>query len=162
MANWCFNTVEFIGEHSQFEQLEKLFRGMKKKEEQVGKGQMPAFVKSSEGYFFECCWEGGILYYNTRWSPNTDNLKKVADHYGVGFTLSYSETGNLIYGEASYLNGVLSDVNLDSGDFDLYEFDDDKNTYCFEGESYESSEEILETLLKRKKAITILTGANQQ
>jgi hypothetical protein len=160
MANWCFNTVEFIGEHSQFEQLEKLFNKMKKKEEKERKGQLPDFVHSDDGYFFECSWEGGILYYNTRWAPNTDNLKKTADHFGVGFTLSYAETGNLVYGEASYKDGILTDVCLDNEDFDLYEFDEEQDTYLFEGNHYESSDEIMKILLQRKKAISALTSSN--
>lgn len=38
MANWCSNRVEFIGEHSQFEQLASMFRAMAADEKRQGAG----------------------------------------------------------------------------------------------------------------------------
>jgi hypothetical protein len=158
MANWCSNTVEFIGEHSQFEQLRELFEAMAGKEKKERKGQLPDFVKNEAGFLFETRWEDGILYYETKWSPNIQTMIKVADHFKVGFRHSYSEPGNMVFGEASYTEGRLIDIFLDDDDYRLYSFNEDTDTYTFENNNYESSDEILEILLERKKAIS---GLNQ-
>jgi len=142
MANWCSNTVEFIGEHSQIEGLEKLFRLIAEKEKETNQGQLPPFGSFEKGWLFDVRWEGGILYYETKWSPNTEVITGIANHFKVGLSYSYSEPGNCVYGEAHYSNGDLTTVDLDWRDTDLYEF---------EGQDYESSEEICEILLERKK-----------
>jgi hypothetical protein len=154
MANWCSNKVEFIGEDSQFEQLASLFQAMAKNEKKDRRGQLPDFAESSDtGYFFEIAWENGILYYQTKWSPNRREVMRIAIKYGVGFIHSYDEPGNLVFGETQYLNGVFTDIDLDTDDFAQYEYDDDTNTYRFENQNHEGTEDILQTLLERKKAL---------
>lgn len=161
MANWCSNTVEFIGEHSQFEYLEVLFTAIAAKEKKEGKGQLPLFVNERDsGYLFDTRWEGGILYYETKWSPNFEVMKRIAEHFSIGFIHSYAEPGNMVYGEATYKDGVFTDVFLESEDYGLCGYDEESDTYCFEGNTYESNDEILEILLERKKAIKALQDAN--
>lgn len=70
--------------------------------------------------------------------------------YKVNFVQDYEEMGNLIYGRATYRDGILSDIFLDDDDFEIYEQDEETDLYHFEGEEYESDYEILETLLERK------------
>jgi len=159
MANWCSNNVEFIGEHSQFEELEKLFKAMAEKEKETEQGQLPPFGDLDGGWLFETRWEDGVLYYETKWSPNTAVITAIADRFSVGFTHSYSEPGNCVYGEASYKDGVLTDVALDWSDTDAYEFNEETDRYEFEGQEYDSSEEICELLLKRKKSTLAFIAA---
>jgi hypothetical protein len=160
MANWCSNMVEFIGEHSQFEGLGKLFKAMAAKEKKERKGQLPDFAEGDKGYLFDVRWEDGILYYETKWSPNIEVIVAIAGHFKMGFCYSYSEPGNCVYGETNYRNGVLTDVALDWDDIALYEFDEETDSYRFENQNYENSEEILEILLERKKAIIALQDLN--
>ncbi|MFC0513099.1 hypothetical protein ACFFGT_02770 [Mucilaginibacter angelicae] len=160
MANWCSNTVEFIGEHSQFEELGRLFKAMATKEKKERRGQLPPFAEVDSGYLFEIRWEGGVLYYETKWSPNTEVIVAIADHFKIGFRYNYSEPGNCVFGEAAYRDGTLTDVALDWDDIAAYDFDEDTDTYRFENQNYDSSEEILEKLLERKKAIRKLQGLN--
>ncbi|RFZ91121.1 hypothetical protein D0C36_19460 [Mucilaginibacter conchicola] len=153
MANWCSNKVEFIGESSQIEQLASLFNAMAANEKKNGCGQMPEFVPISETkYFFSISWENGILYYETKWSPNTSVLQRIAMEYGVGFIHSYDEPGNAVYGEAHYLNDELTVIDLDWDDIGQYEYDEENGIYRFENRNYESSDEILYIMLQRKKA----------
>ena len=120
MANWCSNTVEFIGEHSQFEYLEVLFTAIAAKEKKEGKGQLPLFVNERDsGYLFDTRWEGGILYYETKWSPNFEVMKRIAEHFSIGFIHRYAEPGNMVYGEATYKDGVFTDNFLASDDYEL-------------------------------------------
>jgi hypothetical protein len=160
MANWCSNTVEFIGEHSQFEDLGKLFKAMAAKEKKNRAGQLPPFAQGDRGYLFDIRWEDGMLYYETKWSPNTAVIVAIAEHFRMGFRYSYSEPGNGVFGEAAYRDGTLTDVALDWDDIASYEFDEDTDTYRFENQNYDNSEEILEILLVRKQAITALKDLN--
>lgn len=153
MANWCSNRVEFIGEHSQMEQLASLFKAMAAKEKKDRCGQLPECATIADtGYFFQTAWEDGILYYETKWSPNRREIMRIAIAYNVGFIHSYDEPANFVYGEAQYLNGVYADIELDFDDFAQYEYDEENNTHRFENQNYQGTEDILQILLERKKA----------
>ncbi|MEA5402855.1 hypothetical protein VB776_08010 [Arcicella sp. DC2W] len=127
---------------------------MKENEEKTSHGQLPHFVSNiNGGYFFNLYWnEGdeGMFQYETKWSPNSKVLQSIADMFKVDFVLDYEEMGNLIYGRASYQNGILDDVCLSDEELESYQFDEDTDTYHFEGKTYDSDCEILEILLERK------------
>jgi hypothetical protein len=155
MANWCSNTVMFTGEQSQLIQLETLFNEMAVKERAENKGQVPPFIEEDGNWLFEISWDFDRLSYETKWSPNIELIKEVATHYGVGFVYDYCETGNCIFGEATLEDGEFRDIFLEPSDFDQYDFDEETDTYTFEGETFESDMEIMEILLDRKRAEAI-------
>ena len=154
MANWCFNTVVFKGKPEVIEQIQQLFQTMKSKEEAENQGQLPGFIAEiNGGWFFNVYWnEGdtGIFQYETKWAPNMEVIRMIAARYEVDSTQDYEEMGNLVYGRATFSEGIFTDIYLEEEDFDSYKFDDSKDSYHFEGETYESEYEILETLLERK------------
>ena len=154
MANWCSNTVVCEGKPETITAIQELFQSMKEKEEKTEEGQLPEFIsKDNGGYFFNIYWnEGdeGQFQYETKWSPNIEVIQKIAEHYEVNFTQDYEEMGNLIYGRATFYDKLLTDIYLEDEDFEQYGFDEETDTYHFEGETYESDYEILETLLERK------------
>lgn len=166
MANWCSNRVEFTGEHNELIVVKASFLALARKERHEKVGQLPTFVdKRNGGYFFNLHWDGDALYYQTKWAPNTAVLVQIADEYRVGFNYSYDEIGNGIFGEASYLNGELTEIELDADDIGQYEYDEENGTYRFENQNYESSGDILETMLARKKAAIkqqLLNDNNEQ
>jgi hypothetical protein len=165
MANWCSNRVEFTGEHSQFVELGNLFTAMAAKEKKEEKGQMPDFVKEDSGYMFQTGWENGILYFETKWGPNPEVMVKIADHFKVGFIHSYSEPSNCVHGEATYKESELNDICLDWSDTDSYQFNEETSLYDFEGQEYESSDDIVDILLERKKKafsqISLITKSDE-
>ena len=149
----CSNTVAFQGKPETIKKIQKLFERMAEKEDKEQMGQLPDFTTIDTGYFFDIYWnEGdtGEFQYQTRWSPNLEILEQIADHYKVNFVVDYEESGNLVYGRATYEGWALTDIYLENEDFDTYQFDEDTDTYHFEGETYESDCEILETLLERR------------
>ncbi len=156
MANWCSNTVVFEGTPEAITAIQELFQSMKGKEEKTEQGQLPDFVPDTNGgYFFNIYWnEGdeGQFQYETKWSPNTEVLQSIADLHELSFIQEYEEMGNLVYGRATYSEGMLNDVYLEEEDFDQYQFDEQTEHYHFEGETFESDYEIVETLLERKIA----------
>ena len=156
MANWCSNTVVFEGEPEAIEQIQQLFQTMKGREEKEEQGQLPDFVPNTNGgYFFNIYWndgDKGIYQYETKWSPNIEVLKTIAEQYQIGLIQNYEEMGNLVYGRATFSDKLLTDIYLEDEDFGNYQFDQETDTYHFEGKDYDSDCEILETLLERKIA----------
>jgi len=153
MANWCNNTLVFDGNPEAIKQIQKLFISMAEKEEKDGMGQLPDFTTLYSGYFFDiyCDEEDlGIIQYQTKWSPNIEIVQQIADHYKMNFILDYEELGMLIYGRAIYQNETLTDTYLDDEDFEAFSFNENSDTYHFEGDTYYSEYEILEIVLERK------------
>jgi hypothetical protein len=107
MPNWCSNIVEFSGETVPLNRVHWLFTQLEKKEKTENCGQLPDFIQSDTGYFFEIWTVANVLTYETRWSPNTDIVKQVADHFGLGFSHEYAEPMNGIHGRVMYKDGVL-------------------------------------------------------
>jgi len=159
MANMCSNTVAFEGKPETIEKIQQLFIEMAEKEQEEQIGQLPDFTTIYNGYFFDIYYnEGdtGIFQYQTRWSPNLEILEQIAQYYKVDFILDYEEMGNLVYGRATFKNEELNDIYLEDEDFEAYEFDEETDTYHFEGKTYDSDCEILEIVLERKiKKVTI-------
>jgi len=107
MPNWCSNIVVFRGSSVQLNRIKRLFDQLAEKEKAEKKGQLPDFIQADEGYFFEIFTIGNALNYETRWSPNTDIIKKVADHFGVDFVHGYDEPMNGERGKVYYIGCVL-------------------------------------------------------
>ena len=63
MANFCCITVHFIGNATNKEKLPELFIAMAEKEKATQEGQLPSFVKATEGYMFQPALEEGVLFY---------------------------------------------------------------------------------------------------
>lgn len=155
MANYCSNTVAFEGNTEAIEMVTKLFRLMAEKQQRENKGQIPDFVTAEGGYFLDLYWnegDDGIFQYETRWAPNTEVVIQIAKYYKVNFMLDYEEMGNGVYGKTTLKDGILTDIYLEDEDFETYQYDEEEDTYHFEGEAYEGDWEILETLLERKIA----------
>lgn len=144
------NTVVFYTDQPTLEKIDLFFSEMAAKEKAEHTGQLPAFVKAQSGWMHQICFEGDVLYFITKWSPNPEIIISIADHFSCDFVQTYDETSNLIYGEIAYRNKVVNCVFLEPADFDLYECQEG-DTYIFEGTVYESEADILEELLDRKR-----------
>ncbi|MGV3460204.1 MAG: hypothetical protein ACO1N9_07100 [Flavobacterium sp.] len=156
MANWCSNSVVFEGSPEAIENIQQLFKAMAEKQEKENCGQLPDFIEQDNGgYFFDIYHEEdemGVFQYETRWSPNIEVVQKIAEYYNVTFTLDYQELGNCVCGRVIFCDKLLTDIYLEFEDFELFEFDEETDTYHFEGNEYDSDYEILDTLLERKIA----------
>ena len=150
MANWCYNVVTFDNSNV-LEQLKNLFESLEEKCEKEEQGQLPDFIQNGERYMFSINWEDDTVSYETKWSPNFEEMKQIADYYKTEFNYYYEELGNLVYGVARYENSILTDTFLDNSDFDLFNQIEDEDKWMFEGQTYESEFDILEILLERKQ-----------
>jgi len=108
MANWCSNIVIFKG--GNLGEVLRLFELLIQQEKEEGAGQLPYFIDVKDGYMFELWRISNVVNYETRWSPNTDIVKQIADHFQVDFIHEYVEPMNNIHGKISYENGVLTQL----------------------------------------------------
>ena len=133
MANWCNNVVVFEGNTHSLNEIQQLFNTMSEKAEQDSCGQLPEFIDDTHrGHFFYISQMDdfiGIIEYLTKWIPNTEILKVIAERYDVDFVHDYEELGCGICGKATFYNNILTDIFLDDEDFEQYEFD--RNRYLF-------------------------------
>lgn len=151
MANYCSNCVQFECSPETLVDIKALFSDLAAKEKETERGQLPDFIQAERGFMSEIYWNEGIFHYETRWCPNIEVMTAIADYFKAGFTLTYDEISNLVYGQAEYKYGVLTDIYLELAEFEAYTYDEDKEVYLFEGQEYEIDYEILEILLERKK-----------
>ena len=141
MANWCRNTLAFEGNETALEQIKSKFRRMINLERSEQCGQLPDFVNPKVGgYFFDIIWDEGdcIFNYQTKWSPHTDILIQIAKRHNVDFIHDYEEMGN------------LTEIGLDNDEFEQYHYDEETETYHFQGKIFDNDCEILKILLEEK------------
>ncbi|RQO37738.1 hypothetical protein DBR39_12675 [Chryseobacterium sp. KBW03] len=119
MANWCNNTLVFVGTPEAIQQITALFNTIVQMEQQIDFEKLPDFLGGTEDHFFcDISYNhDGMLEYDTRWTPNIQAVVRIAKHYKVDFVLGYQEIGNCLYGMATYANGVLKTICLDPMDF---------------------------------------------
>lgn len=107
MPNWCSNIVVFKGTPEKLREVKKLFANLILLGKAEDSGQLPEFIIEEEGYFFELWMIANIITYETRWSPNTEIIKKVADRFGLDFIHEYAEPMNGVHGKVYYTDGEL-------------------------------------------------------
>lgn len=122
----------------------------------TGEGQKPDFLEGNEcRYMFDINVDGDSINFWSKWSPSIETVRQIAVKYKVNFSLDYEELGCLIYGNATFTDGVLVETDLDEADFDSFQENEDGCSYSFEGEEYSSQYDIMEKLLDRKKEMPL-------
>src|SRR5476651_2482450 len=105
MANYCSNSVLFLGDRESVASVRDLFVKIELHQHMTEVYHLPDFVKAEDGFMWDIYDCEGWLNYETRWSPNLHVLEQIAEHYDVNFIARYSEMMSGIYGEAVYHNG---------------------------------------------------------
>lgn len=154
MANWCQHWLSFQGEESKIKEVVAMFQAMEQKGKETNEGQKPDFIQEvKQDYFFDIYTdESEIVSYNTKWSPNLEDIIEIANHLDLNFECTYQELGENIFGKAVFTagNSEAKIYDLESSDFDLYSFNQDKDIYSYQGEESESEEDILMQIFKEK------------
>jgi hypothetical protein len=156
MPNWCSNFLTV--ESDQAAAIAAEFERITRQEKAEDCGQL--FFDSGESYLFEIALaeedgdasESSVsVMYDTRWSPNVEDMLTIARERGFNFSLEYEELGNLIFGEVQFAaaSNLALERFLTGDDFDRVQETDD-GMYLFEGEEYECSIEAYEKILESK------------
>lgn len=151
MPNWCYNHVTFSGDKENLNALNEALTNAEKAEQEEKQGQkIHRLGKMVEGYFFDIYHERYddhiTLQYETRWSPNIDDVAQICKEYKVSAEHEYSEPGMQIYGTTTYdASGEYTDEQIKAEFLDLIEYDDKTNKYIYEGEYWECEDDLIET-----------------
>ena len=147
MPNWCNNFMTVSADAERF--YNDLSEAYAKAQ---GNGiQLAAAGENSDFMFLDDVpILGEIICYQTKWSPNIDDLRKFAEYYKIDIVVEFEETGNLIFGKWSHVGGVESMVELEDADWDLFTYNEETNDYLYKGERWECDIDILEDILKQK------------
>jgi len=150
MPNWCSNYTTFKGSK---ENIEALNNAINKAIERETADKQAQTIHSSEvkdGYFFDL-YSNGIeheeltISYETRWSPNLEDLALLCKEYGVDAETEFNEPGCQVHGIANvYSDGTYVYEYVEQEFLDSIEWDEDTCLYTYNGEEYEVFEEIIE------------------
>ena len=152
MANWCFNTVVFSGSENNEKKVIELFNQLHEQEIKEQCGQKPDFVQGDNYFFNIVINDETNIQFESRWTPIISELVEIAKEYDLNFECTYEECGNQIFGKAIYTSGneEAEILDLTDEDHDLFNYDEEKDTYIYNGEEYEGDFEILENIWEKK------------
>lgn len=153
MANYCSNSVRFVGAPHQLEAVKALFEEIENKQAETGKYYLPDFIEGRDGVMQDFSFYKDHINFETRWAPNLEVLTKIADKFELGFVNSYSEMMNGLYGEAVYNEGKLTYVELEKEDFKHIRYDRDQNGYVLGDDVFEFEGDLLDILLEKRKLL---------
>jgi len=96
-----------------------------------------------------------IIYFATKWSPNIDDLVKIARLKEFQFELGSEELGNGIFTEYRFDGIELTERSLNSEELALVEWNDQKDAYMYNGEEVDCQTEQYEKMLAEKPYLAV-------
>jgi len=112
MANYCSNSVRFIGGENSLEEIRQLFDDIDKKQMRSNRYHMPDFVRGGTGYMEDIAVGPNWISYETSWVPNLEVLDDISGHYSVDYIAWYREPMAGLYGEAVRTAGETQFINI--------------------------------------------------
>jgi hypothetical protein len=159
MPNWCSNYTTFKGSKENIEALNNAINKAIERENSEKKAQKIHSSELQDGYFFDI-FNNGIeqgelsISYDTRWSPNLDDLSILCKEFEVDAETEFDEGGCDVHGTANvYSDGTYVDEYVEQAFLDLIEYDMDTDLYSFNGKEYEIKQEIIDFEYKKWKEI---------
>lgn len=149
MANWCYNNLTILSDEQG--KMRAWFKEVQ--EASYNQGQLPSFFKGTDHRFiFNIVDDPDNITFESKWSPPEKEMCEMGKKFKCSFQLFYEESAMGVYGELFYdhLTDTSSDIYLDKEDIDQIEYDEEDDSYLFEGEKYESDSEPKDILLGRK------------
>jgi hypothetical protein len=149
MPNWCSNYTTFKGSKENIEALNNAINKAIDRETAERSAQAIHSQEVQDGYFFDL-YSNGIehkeltIMYETRWSPNLEDLALLCKEFGVDAETEFNEPGCDVYGTANvYSDGTYKDEYVEQEFLDSIEWDEDTCLYTYNGEEYESMGDII-------------------
>lgn len=144
MANWCSNFIQ-----TDNEDVIDVFKYLAKKENIDGHGQTLDYFEDDR-YLFSIVVEDGYITCETKWAPPINTILNLSKRFDCRIELEYDEPSSLLFGKYIADKGEETAYFLTDEDFDLFEYDEEKDAYIFEEQEWESDSDIKELLLERK------------
>ena len=153
MANWCSNWVNLSGQPEGIKAFMCDIRALEARGIEEESGVRISEDKDSR-YLFDFQTDNEDAFsFETKWCPDFDTLRILAQKHGVMVTNRYEEFGCGVYGEwqCDGLEGSETDICLTDDEIDMVvEVDEDNCIWEFEGEQSDCREDLLSIVLERK------------
>jgi len=114
MANYCSNSVRFLGDAAAVDQVKDIFANIENQQQWTNRYHVPDFVQGGMGYMEDIAVGPTWISYETRSVPNLEVLDDIASHYDVDYIAWYTEPMAGLYGEAVRSAGETQFVNIDT------------------------------------------------
>jgi hypothetical protein len=114
MANYCSNSVLFIGCGTSVTEVRQLFDDIEEKQSRSRRYHMPDFVVGATGYMEDIAVGPNWISYETRHVPNLEVLDQIASRCNLDYIAWYQEPMAGLYGEAVRTAGETQFVNIDT------------------------------------------------
>lgn len=159
MPNWCSNYTTFKGSKENIEALNNAINKAIERETAEKQAQKIHSSEIKDGYFFDL-YSHGIeheelsISYETRWSPNLDDLALLCKEFGVDADTEFDEGGCDVHGTANvYSDGTYVDEYVEQAFLDKIEWNEMSDLYTYNGKEYEIKQEIIDFEYKNWKEI---------
>jgi hypothetical protein len=152
MANICNNTLLFSGKEINLKAVREMLEWMVV-DTNEGHGAMPSFITNlNDGYMFDVYLDKtDYISYWTKWCPNEEVIKLIADKYKVDFVLDYEELGCGLFGRFFYNHKTKQLIDYCLTDDEMSVVDtNDNGDYIYNGEEIECPEDIYTEILNQK------------
>jgi len=145
MPNWCSNYLE-----AESEGIHPIMEKLIENQEKSKQGETLKWFEDDR-YLFDIYRCEDAYCFETKWSPAIKTAKALNKKLKCVVTLTYSEPGDGIHGTVIYL-ADRTKVNFDLTQNDLRQikYIEESASYMFEGEEWESHDEIVSELIARK------------
>ncbi|OOQ58280.1 DUF1281 family ferredoxin-like fold protein [Mucilaginibacter pedocola] len=144
MANTCFNELYFTGDSAKVQRANLFLAGLPR-DEWGG-----VTIEGTDGYFQDIGFSRGRFLFGTRWGPQLETARVIADRFGVGFVYDYCEPMMSLYGQARYEKGQACDIRLGQKDFAGVSYLEDDDVYVYQNTHYRSIETLSRLLLQER------------
>lgn len=149
MANWCNNYLSVSGKDT--ERVLNLFRGLAFREKLTELGQTLKCFDDDRYMFNIYVEDNGWVTFETKWAPAGKSIVKIFTKYDVKGFYEYSEPGCQVLGKIVKNENGIQEYVVPQEDFDKIHYNENIESYIFEGDEYEYLSDIHELLLARLK-----------
>lgn len=151
MPNWCYNSVIFSGDKENLNALAEAIKDAVQKEMSEKKAQkIHSLDEVVDGYFFDIYHEVHSdkikMLYESKWSPNIDDVAELCKEYKVSAEHEYKECAEQLYGNVYYdESGEYTEDAIPQEFLDLISYDaDESGMYVYDGQYWESEDDLIE------------------
>lgn len=149
MANICDNFVTCTGGAANITKFKKVIEdGIQFSLKNLIATSLGVEIQS--GYFFEIYLHEQespnelTFSYSTKWSPNLEDLAKLAQKHKIAMVCEYEESGVSLYGKAIIdRHGFINNEEVDARFIDLLEYNEEDGTYDYDGIQYETEGDFI-------------------
>jgi hypothetical protein len=149
MPNWCHSSVRFSGETEKVKAVRDFFMAVDEQQTKFKNYDLPEFVTARNSNIVEIGFGNDQIFFRSAWFPPFQVLVEIADHFEVGFSNKYEESGMFEYGKAYYQNGKYERICLTPEDAAKVTYDAERDVFTYEGHEFDDEYVIIYSMFEK-------------